>query len=476
MALKMASSARRYRQNRRRQTAAGALGLIKMAIVMAVLVLLVLLGIRLFNGAPSADTFCEGVYVGGISLGGMTYQEGVTAVNELVDERINQDTYTLTYEDKSWTFTPSEFGATLDLTAQLNMAWNFGHTGTTQERREQAAALKAEPVYYDQPVSYDEEKLDAFIAGIKAEIDREAVSAGITVVGEESFTISQSSYGLELSAEELKNTLVNSLLSGSTQTIQLTPTQVKPQYTTEELQANTQLIVSYRTKVAGSSSNRKRNVRRALQSFNNLVIYPGQVISFNDTVGVRTKANGFYEAPEYDFNEVTTGIGGGTCQAATTLYGAVLLANLDVVVRGNHSMTVDYVDASMDAAVSASKDFRFANNLDYPVYISTMVTDNWATVKIYGPPCEYEIRLENEIISTFEPKGRKFEDDTSGQYVYYVDEEPVLKTEGKPGMKSQGFRVYYDRVTGEEVMREDFEVDTYYAAQPVYWRGVHPRE
>ena len=57
-----------------------------------------------------------------------------------------------------------------------------------------------------------------------------------------------------------------------------------------------------------------------------------------------------------------------------------------------------------------------------------------------------------------------------------VDEEPVLKTEGKPGMKSQGFRVYYDRVTGEEVMREDFEVDTYYAAQPVYWRGVHPRE
>ena len=52
----------------------------------------------------------------------------------------------------------------------------------------------------------------------------------------------------------------------------------------------------------------------------------------------------------------------------------------------------------------------------------------------------------------------------------------MLKTEGKPGMKSQGFRVYYDRVTGEEVMREDFEVDTYYAAQPVYWRGVHPRE
>ena len=135
MALKMASSARRYRQNRRRQTAAGALGLIKMAIVMAVLVLLVLLGIRLFNRAPSADTFCEGVYVGGISLGGMTYEAGVAAVNDLVDERINRDTYTLTYEDRSWTFTPSEFGATLDLTAQLNMAWNFGHTGTTQERR-----------------------------------------------------------------------------------------------------------------------------------------------------------------------------------------------------------------------------------------------------------------------------------------------------------------------------------------------------
>ena len=107
MALKMASSARRYRQNRRRQTAAGALGLIKMAIVMAVLVLLVLLGIRLFNRAPSADTFCEGVYVGGISLGGMTYEAGVAAVNELVDERINQDTYTLTYETRAGPLLPA---------------------------------------------------------------------------------------------------------------------------------------------------------------------------------------------------------------------------------------------------------------------------------------------------------------------------------------------------------------------------------
>ena len=165
---------------------------------------------------------------------------------------------------------------------------------------------------------------------------------------------------------------------------------------------------------------------------------------------MRTKANGFYEAPEYDFNEVTTGIGGGTCQAATTLYGAVLLANLDVVVRGNHSMTVDYVDASMDAAVSRQQGFPLRQQTRDLVYHGHRQLG-------YGrytvPPCEYEIRLESEIISTFEPKGRKFEDDTSGQYVYYVDDEPVLKTEGKPGMKSQGFRVYYDRVTGEEVMR-----------------------
>ena len=471
----MAANARRYRKNQRKRRGNGLLEGIKMAAVVAVLVALVVLGIRLFSGVPSENTFCEGVYVNGVSLGGLTHEEGVTTVTDLIHRRINQDTYVLTYQGREWKFTPSEFGAQLDLTNELTLAWNFGHTGSRQERRQQAAYVKDNPVHYDRAVTYDEEKLDAFIDAIKAEIDVEPVSAEVTVLPDQVLEISQSVDGLTLSAEELKSTLVNSLLSGTAETIELAPQVVKPQYTTEELRENTQLIVTYRTPLSGTS-NRKNNVRRALRDFNGLRVNPDQLISFNDIAGKRTKANGYFEAPEYDFTEVKTGIGGGTCQASTTLYGAVLMANLDVVVRGNHSMTVGYVDPSLDAAVSENKDFRFVNNLDYPIYIYTTVSDKWATVYIYGPPCEHEIVLESNVISEFPPKGNRYDDDSSGKYVYYTDEQPVLKSEGKNGIKSQAFRVYYDRETGAVVQRQDMDVDTYYASQPVYWRGVHIRE
>lgn len=472
----MAVSSRRYRPDKRgnNSTNTGFTDIIKMAAVVAVLVVVVIFGLRLFGGAPAADKFCEGVSVNGIALGGLTLEEGVNMVNALIDQRINKDTYTLVYGDKQWVFTPSEFDAHLDLTNELSLAWNFGHTGSRSEMRRQAAYVKENPQDYTRSVSYNEEKLDAFIQGIKSQIDSPSVSAQVTIL-DGGLEISQSRMGVEISAEELKDTLVNRLLSGSGGVIQLSPRQVEPEYTTDELVANTQLIAEWRTSLAESSGKRTKNVERALRPFNGLRVQPGELISFNELVGKRTKANGFFDAPEYDGTTVVQGVGGGTCQASTTLYGAVLLANLDVVVRGNHSMTVSYADPSLDAAVFETKDFRFTNNLNYPVYFYTSVTDKWATVKVYGPPCEHEVRLEYRIIDVFAPKGNRYEDDTTGKIVYYTDDTPVLKTEGKNGMRSQAYRVYYDRATGKEVAREEMDVDTYYASQPVYWRGTHKR-
>ena len=110
-----------------------------------------------------------------------------------------------------------------------------------------------------------------------------------------------------------------------------------------------------------SRSNRKTNVRVALSRFNGLKVDPGETVSFNAVALERTEANGYKEAIEYSEGESTTGIGGGTCQASTTLYGALLQAGVTIIERHNHSMTVGYVDPSMDAAVtdSGSKDLRW---------------------------------------------------------------------------------------------------------------------
>ncbi|MEG1812998.1 MAG: VanW family protein [Clostridia bacterium] len=450
-----------------------------MAAVVAVLVMVIVLVVRLVgNRTPSADTFCEGVYVNGLALGGMTYEEGVQAVNSGIDKRLHQDSFLLTCAGRQWTFTPATFNAELDLTTQLGLAWNFGHAGTAGEKRDQAAYVKANPVYYESEIKYDTVMLDDFIAQIQAEVNVPPVNASVIVEPDEMLTIIPSQDGLRVPSNKLHETLEQWMREGSdTAAVELVPEVWEADITTAELEQNTQLIVTYSTPTNASSILRTRNIRRALSSFDGLVINPGETISFNQIVGKRTKANGFFEANEYDGTTVVTGIGGGTCQASSTLYGALLLANIDVTVRQCHTMTVAYVKPSFDAVVSdKGKDLKFTNNQDYPMYFYTSVDSSRAEVRVYGPPCKYEIKLENEILQTLTPQKNKYVPDESGKFVYYVDEDPVLKSEGKDGLKSRGYRVYYDRETGAEVERQALALDTYYSSQPVYWRGVHPYE
>ena len=113
-------------------------------------------------------------------------------------------------------------------------------------------------------------------------------------------------------------------------------------------------------------------------------------MDFNALAGKRTEENGYQEAPEYAGNRTTNGIGGGVCQAATTMYGAMLKAGMTILERSPHTMTVSYVDPSLDAAVSdTGKNLVFRNDRDSAIYIYTEVTSQYATVYVYGQKTEY---------------------------------------------------------------------------------------
>ena len=88
-----------------------------------------------------------------------------------------------------------------------------------------------------------------------------------------------------------------------------------------------------------------------------------------ETVAPFTAENGYAMAGSYLNGEVVDSMGGGICQVSTTLYNAVLRAELEVVERSPHSMTVHYVELSEDAAIAGTyKDFKFKNSTDYPIY------------------------------------------------------------------------------------------------------------
>ncbi len=120
----------------------------------------------------------------------------------------------------------------------------------------------------------------------------------------------------------------------------------------------------------GSGAGRAVNIRLAASLLDGAVLAPGQILSFNDRVGPRTKERGFALAPEIQGDEMQLGFGGGTCQVSSTFHVASLWGALDVVERQSHSRPSAYTMLGLDATVSyPTTDLKIRNNLSFPILI-----------------------------------------------------------------------------------------------------------
>ncbi len=165
---------------------------------------------------------------------------------------------------------------------------------------------------------------------------------------------------------------------------------VRAKITVEDL-ANVDIekvVSSYETTfhLFGTGAGRAVNIANAARFIDGSVIMPGEIWSFNDHVGPRTLERGFTWAPEIQADELTTGVGGGTCQASTTLFGAALFATLDVVERRSHSRPSSYTKLGLDATVIyGSQDLKLKNTLAFPVLIHAFLpTPQSVRVELLG--------------------------------------------------------------------------------------------
>ena len=178
-----------------------------------------------------------------------------------------------------------------------------------------------------------------------------------------------------------------------------------PSVTTNMLgtEAFPNLLSQYSTRYSTRDQKRTTNLKLAANKINGTVLMPGETFSYNKVVGERTIAAGYQEAPIYVSGKVVDGLGGGICQITTTLYNAVVYANLDIVERSNHQFVPSYAPASRDATVVyGSIDFKFKNNRDYPIKIVCSVQNGIANFQIYGLKTDndYEVTISNRITST----------------------------------------------------------------------------
>ena len=163
------------------------------------------------------------------------------------------------------------------------------------------------------------------------------------------------------------------------------------------------LLSTYSTNYSTRDTDRTTNLKLATSKINGTVLMPGETFSYNKVVGERTIAAGYKEAPIYVSGKVVDGVGGGICQITTTLYNAVVYANLEIVERTNHQFVPSYARASRDATVVyGAIDFKFKNNRDYPIKLVCSVANGTANFQIFGLKSEndYEVEISDRVTST----------------------------------------------------------------------------
>jgi vancomycin resistance protein YoaR len=171
--------------------------------------------------------------------------------------------------------------------------------------------------------------------------------------------------------------------------------------TLEHLKPIAGTLSTFSTGLGRSSRNRVHNVSLACKAVDGTVLLPGDTFSYNDVVGPRVPSAGYREAPVIIRGELQPGTGGGICQVSSTLYNAVLLADMEIVRRRHHAFPVHYLPAGRDATVvDGSIDFRFKNRLDYPVAIDAKVVRGRVVMHLYGhPDDEREVTITTSRVS-----------------------------------------------------------------------------
>lgn len=231
-----------------------------------------------------------------------------------------------------------------------------------------------------------------------------------------------------------------------------------PKVTTNQIgtEAFPDLLSSFSTRYDASNYPRTTNLKLAMNKLNGVVVASGETFSYNKTLGKRTAEAGYKEAGGYAGGKVVQTLAGGICQISSTLYDAVIYANLDIVERHNHMFLAGYVGAGKDATVVyGALDFKFKNTRKYPIMIKTSIGNGVAKIDIYGikEDVEYDVDIVTSILS-YTPFKVIYEEDSS-----LAEGQEKVSQYGMNGCKSITYKVV--KLNGVEISRTVLSSDTY---------------
>lgn len=348
------------------------------------------------------ESIYDGIFLDSVEVSGMTPGEAKAAYEDYLEE-LKGISVQFNLEDESCVIEMADLELEADIDTAVEAAYAYGRRGNILKRYKEIADIATENVEIPVELSFNEDYLVSFLDEELSDYIVPATNAGLEY-SDGKLNLIEAKSGKELNAKETIDKLLEAITGwsgGEKLQVEVATNELDPEHTSEELSEVTDVIGTFETRYTLGDVSRNNNIANAASKISGSVVFPGEEFDTMAHLVPFTTANGWSYAGAYLNGEVISDIGGGICQVSTTLYNAVLRAELEVTERYPHSMAVGYVQLSADAALNeGTKNFRFVNNTDAPVYIYAYASGGTLHVSIYGKEWRDEnrtVEYKNEI-------------------------------------------------------------------------------
>lgn len=380
----------------------------------------------IFAVMPSSgsDRIYSNIYIHNVPVGGLNAAEASAALMEHFQSSFAEETikYTINGELVS-EFAFEGFGASLNFTEPIQIALDYG---TLQNLPRRIGRMFGRQYNISHPASLEiiPAKLESVLSGLARQVDRAAQNATFALEGSDIvIKPERAGYGVDIQATI--QATIEQLESFNSGTIELTLQTIEPTHKKSDFDFPISVLGVFKTNFIGNETDpRIYNIALASDRIHNQVLHSDEVFSAGSLIGAHLPNSGYKAAIVLVNGEPVEDIGGGVCQVVSTLYNAVLFAELPIMQRHNHSAIVSYVDYGFDATVAGDYyDLKFKNPTPHPILITSQMRGGELILTIHGyesRPPERSIRFSTtrteldssqpyrEIVDASVPRGERY--------------------------------------------------------------------
>lgn len=453
-------------------------GIKKAGIILATL-LIAVSGAYAYTALGSTeDEIQNGVYIENTDISGMTVEDARETIAKLAKEKASTKISITVNKDVVET-TLDELGYKWSNVSIVDEAVHIGKSGNVIKRYKDKLDLLNEGKHFEIELELSKKDLKENLQKVCKPYNIKAKNASLEATGS-GFKIIPEKEGCVVDYETSTTELYKYLTEewdGKSEVAFTTTTEIsKPKYTTEDCEkvSDTPMGSYYTSFSTGwSYENRNLNIKNGAEKIDGTILYPGESFSCNECLAPWTEDNGWYPAGTYVDGGVADSLGGGICQVSSTLYNALIRAEIEIVERYPHSMSVSYVPLAADAALAGDyKDLVFKNNTDAPIYIQA-IYDSAGTIKfnVYGHDtrdANRTIEFVSETISTT-PIKKEIKKDPTKEEGY----EKVEST-GHVGYSAKLWKIVYEN--GKQVSKDLVHTSSYRMTPTKITKGTKKKE